>query len=44
MNGFIVEQGRRVGRRAPANEALVELVHQVECGAMVPSPALLADL
>ena len=44
MNGFIVEQGRRVGRPAPANEALVELVHQVERGATVPSLALLAKL
>ncbi len=42
MNGFIVEQGRRVGRSAPANERLVELVRQVERGALTPSPDLLA--
>lgn len=44
MNGFIVEQGRRVGRAAPANAALVDVVRRVERGDALPSPELLAGL
>jgi 2-dehydropantoate 2-reductase len=42
MNGFIVEQGRRVGRAAPANAALVEVVRRVERGELTPTPEILA--
>ena len=44
MNGFIIEQGVRVGRAAPANVALVGLLKQVERGDLTPSPHLLAAL
>ena len=44
MNGFIVEQGHRIGRAAPANAALVEVVRRVERGDAAPSPDLLAKL
>lgn len=44
MNGFIVEQGGRVGRAAPAHQALVEAVKRVERGELVPSPDLIRDL
>jgi 2-dehydropantoate 2-reductase len=44
MNGFIVEQGLRVGRAAPAHQALVEAVKQVERGELTPSPDVIRDL
>lgn len=44
MNGFVVEQGARVGRDAPANRALVAAVKRVERGELTPSPAVVRDL
>jgi len=44
MNGFIVEQGKRVGRTAPAHAALVEIVKRVERGELAQSPEILPAL
>ncbi len=44
MNGFIVEQGKRIGRTAPAHAALVELVKKVERGEATQSPDILPQL
>jgi 2-dehydropantoate 2-reductase len=44
MNGFIVEQGKRVGRTAPAHAALVEIVKRVERGELAQSPDILPAL
>ena len=44
MNGFIVEQGLRVGRSAPAHAAMVEAVRRVERGELAPGPDVAADL
>ena len=44
MNGYIVDQGKRVGRAAPAHAALVEAVKRVERGEAVPGPALIPAL
>jgi len=44
MNGFIVEQGTRVGRTAPAHAALVEIVKRVERGELAQSPEILPAL
>lgn len=38
LNGFIVEQGKRVGRAAPTHAALVEVVKRVERGELTQSP------
>ncbi len=44
MNGFIVEQGARVGRAAPSHQALVEAVKRVERGELAPSPDVIRGL
>ena len=36
MNGYIVEQGRRVGIPTPVNAAIVQVVKQVESGQLQP--------
>ena len=38
MNGYIVEQGRRVGVPTPVNAAIVEVVREVESGRLRPGP------
>ena len=38
MNGYIVEQGRRVGIQTPVNAAIVQVVKQVESGQLQPGP------
>ena len=38
MNGYIVEQGRRVGIPTPVNAAIVQVVKQVESGQIQPGP------
>ena len=38
MNGYIVEQGRRVGIPTPVNAAIVQVVKQVESGQLRPGP------
>jgi 2-dehydropantoate 2-reductase len=44
MNGFIVEQGERIGRPAPAHRAMVEAVKRVERGELQPGPAVVRTL
>jgi 2-dehydropantoate 2-reductase len=44
MNGFIVEKAKGLGLEAPANEALVGIVKQVERGELPPRPENLFDL
>jgi 2-dehydropantoate 2-reductase len=44
MNGYIVEQAQRVGRTAPTNSALIDVVRRVERGELTPSPDTLARL
>ena len=38
MNGYIVEQGRRVGIPTPVNAAIVQVVREVESGQIQPGP------
>ncbi|MEJ1977540.1 MAG: 2-dehydropantoate 2-reductase [Acetobacteraceae bacterium] len=44
MNGYIVEQGKRIGRAAPAHVALVEAVKRLERGEMAQGPESLPVL
>jgi 2-dehydropantoate 2-reductase len=44
MNGFIVEQGKRIGLAAPANTALVDIVKRVERGELAQSPETISAL
>ena len=44
MNGFIVDQGARIGRAAPAHQALVDAVKRVERGELLPSPDVVRGL
>ncbi len=39
LNGIVVEEGRRLGRKAPVNAAIAELAMQVERGTLVPAPS-----
>ncbi|MFL5926310.1 MAG: ketopantoate reductase family protein [Gaiellaceae bacterium] len=41
INGEVVRTLRQLGRRAPVNEAVVELAHMIERGALRPDPSLL---
>ena len=41
INGLVVETLARVGRRAPVNEAAVELAHRIELGDLQPSVSLM---
>ena len=38
MNGYIVEEGRRVGVPTPINAAIVEVVQEVQAGQRAPGP------
>jgi 2-dehydropantoate 2-reductase len=42
INGLVVEESERRGYSAPANARVVELVQQIEAGALKPDPANLA--
>jgi len=44
MNGYIVQQARRIGLAAPANAALTEAVKRVERGELAAGPEVLAGL
>ena len=47
LNGFVATVAKRLGMRAPVNEAIVELAHRVEMGVLNATPEnlrLLADL
>lgn len=39
INGLVVEEQRRLGGRAPANEIAVELAHRIESGDLKAEPA-----
>ena len=39
MNGFIVEEGRRVGVPTPVNAAIVQVVQEVQSGERAPGAA-----
>ena len=39
INGLVVEESRKRGRSAPANSRIVEIVRQIEAGALKPVPA-----
>jgi 2-dehydropantoate 2-reductase len=42
INGLVVGQSERRGYAAPANARIVEIVRQIEAGALKPDPANLA--
>ncbi len=42
INGYVVDVGRRLGVRTPANAAIVSTVHAITRGQLVPDPRLLA--
>jgi len=44
LNGYVVEQGRKVGVKTPFNEKIVQLVHQHGVGTLKPSPQNLEPL
>lgn len=44
INGSVVARARTLGRDAPYNQRVVELVHEFERGALVPSQALFAEV
>jgi 2-dehydropantoate 2-reductase len=44
LNGYVADQGRRVGVQTPFNEMIVHLVHQHGVGKLKPSPANLDPL
>jgi 2-dehydropantoate 2-reductase len=44
LNGYVVDQGRRVGVKTPFNEMVVQLVHDHGVGTLKPSPANLEPL
>ena len=39
MNGYIVEEGRRVGVPTPVNAAVVEVVRDIDAGRLQPGPS-----
>src|SRR5208282_2905831 len=39
INGLVVEESRRRGYSAPANARVIEIVRQIEAGALKPAPA-----
>ncbi len=39
INGLVVREQRRLGRRAPVNEALIAIAARIESGALTASPA-----
>jgi len=41
INGHVVRTLRQLGRGAPVNEAVVELAHMIERGALQPGPSVL---
>src|SRR6185436_8952426 len=44
LNGYVVDQGRRVGVKTPFNEKVVELVHSHGVGTLKPDPKNLEPL
>jgi 2-dehydropantoate 2-reductase len=44
LNGYVVDQGRRVGVQTPFNEMIVRIVHQHGVGTLKPSAANLEPL
>jgi 2-dehydropantoate 2-reductase len=44
VNGYVVDVGRRVGVRTPANAAIAETVHAITRGQLAPDPALLGRI
>jgi 2-dehydropantoate 2-reductase len=44
LNGYVVDQGRRVGVKTPFNEKVVQLVHEHGVGTLTPSPKNLDPL
>ena len=44
INGHVVDRGRRLGVAVPVNAAIVETVHALSRGALVPSPHLLGQV
>jgi 2-dehydropantoate 2-reductase len=44
LNGYVVEQGHRVGVKTPFNEMIVQLVHRHGVGTLKPSPENLDPL
>ena len=44
LNGYVVDQGRRVGVKTPFNEMVVQLVHEHGVGTLKPSPKNLEPL
>jgi 2-dehydropantoate 2-reductase len=44
LNGYVVDQGRRVGVKTPFNEKVVELVHTHGVGTLKPDPKNLDPL
>jgi 2-dehydropantoate 2-reductase len=44
LNGYVVEQGRRVSVKTPFNEMIVQLVHEHGVGTLKPSPQNLDPL
>jgi 2-dehydropantoate 2-reductase len=42
INGFVVEEGRKRGIPAPANETLVEITRRIHAGELKPDPSNLA--
>jgi 2-dehydropantoate 2-reductase len=44
LNGYVVDQGRRVSVKTPFNEMIVQLVHQHGVGTLKPSPENLDPL
>jgi 2-dehydropantoate 2-reductase len=44
INGFVAEQGARIGLAAPANEAITRLVKRVERGEIPARPENVAAL
>ena len=44
LNGYVVDQGRRVGVKTPFNEKAVELYHAHGVGKLRPDPANLEPL
>src|SRR5206468_12380492 len=44
LNGYVVDEGRRVGVKTPFNEAVVRLVHEHGVGTLTPDPKNLEPL
>ena len=44
LNGYVVDEGRRVGVKTPFNEAVVRLVHEHGVGTLKPDPKNLEPL